>query len=81
MTDLFRGQRGGRALIERLLLEAKGAGYRRMCLGTSSQEDEAMRLCEHAGFQPIRLDQEANEAADRIRHPRVLFERDLRVAL
>jgi len=77
VTGRFRGQRVGRALIERLLLEAKGAGYRRMCLGTSIHENEAMRLCEHAGFHQISLD---HEGAARIRGPRVLFERDLRLA-
>ena len=80
VADLFRGQRIGRALVERLFLEARGAGYRRMRLGTSLREDEAMRLCGHAGFQQIGADREEHQAADPIRSPRVLFERDLRVA-
>jgi GNAT superfamily N-acetyltransferase len=81
VADLFRGQRIGRALVERLLLEAKSAGYRRMRLGTSLREDEAMRLCGHAGFQQIGSDQEDHAPAHPIGSSPVLFERDLRIAL
>jgi GNAT superfamily N-acetyltransferase len=70
----FRGQGVGRALVERLMLEARGAGYRRMHFGTRSHEDEAKCLCERAGFRPIRLgDERADDQLDR----QVLFERDL----
>ena len=74
VTGWFRGQHVGRALVERLLLEAKGAGYRRMPLGTKIHEDDAMRLCERAGFHQIRLD---HIAPEQTRGQGVLFEQDL----
>ena len=77
VTGRFRGQRVGRALVERLLLEARGAGYRRMCLRTSIHENEAIRLCEHAGFHQISLD---HEGGDQRRDQGLLFERDLRLS-
>ena len=81
VADLSRGQRIGRALVERLFQEARGAEYRRMRLGTSLREDEAMRLCGHAGFHQIGSDQEDHAPAHPIGSSRVLFERDRRVAL
>ena len=81
VADQFRGQRFGRALVERLLSEAKGAGYRRICLGTSLQENDALRLRQRAGFQQVRPHQKEHETADQIAGLRVLFERDLRLAL
>ncbi len=77
VTGRFRGQHVGRALVERLLLEARGAGYRRMCLGTNPHEDEAMRLCERTGFQRTSL---GHGVSDQTPSSRVFFERNLRVA-
>ena len=81
VADLIRGQRFGRALVERLLLEAKGAGDRRICLGTSLQENDALRLCQRAGFQQVRPCQKEHGTADQKPGLPVLFERDLRSAL
>ena len=72
----FRGQRVGRALVERLLLEAKSAGYERMRLDTRIHEEDAIRLCERAGFHRMDVDQGA--CSDR-HDQHVLFEQDLRL--
>jgi hypothetical protein len=45
------------------------------------QENDALRLCQRAGFQQVRPHQKEHETADQIAGLRVLFERDLRVAL
>lgn len=77
VTARFRGQRMGRALVERLLMEARAAGYRRVRLDTSIHDDEAMRLCERAGFHRTDVDQ---EPSDGLPGQHVLFEKDLRLA-
>ena len=51
--DGMRGQGIGRALVDRLLLEADAAGYRCMRLDTSVRQTEAIRLYESAGFRYI----------------------------
>lgn len=51
VPDAFRGQGIGRALAERIIAEAKEAGYRTMRLDTSRRQAEAMRLYESMGFQ------------------------------
>ncbi len=48
-----RGLRLGRLLVERLLAEARGIGYRRICLDTLPTMLPAQRLYESLGFEPI----------------------------
>ena len=75
VAAVFRGQRFGRALVDRLLLEARANGYQRMRLDISVGEDEAMRLCERAGFHRLASDQAASRnSADQ----HVYFEQVLR---
>jgi GNAT superfamily N-acetyltransferase len=49
----FRGQRIGKALAERIIAEARTAGYRRMRLDTSRRQNEAIRLYESQGFRRV----------------------------
>lgn len=49
----FRGLGIGRALAERVIAEARSAGYARMRLDTSKHQIEAMRLYESFGFRCI----------------------------
>lgn len=51
VPDVFRGQGVGRTLAERIVAEAKEAGYRAMRLDTSRRQAEAMRLYESMGFR------------------------------
>jgi ribosomal protein S18 acetylase RimI-like enzyme len=53
VPEAFRGQGVGRALAERIVAEAKEAGYRAMRLDTSRRQDEAVRLYESMGFRRI----------------------------
>jgi ribosomal protein S18 acetylase RimI-like enzyme len=49
----FRGAKIGRALAERVIGEARRAGYRTMRLDTSHRQKEAIGLYESAGFRRI----------------------------
>ena len=49
----FRGLGIGRVLAERVIAEAKQAGYRRMRLDTSRRQNEAIGLYERSGFNRI----------------------------
>lgn len=51
VPDAFRGQGVGRTLAERIIAEAKDAGYRAMRLDTSRRQAEAMKLYESMGFR------------------------------
>ena len=44
VPEAFRGHGVGRALAERIIAEAREAGYRAMRLDTSRRQNEAMRL-------------------------------------
>jgi GNAT superfamily N-acetyltransferase len=48
-----RGERLGRRLVERLLEEARQAGYARICLDTLPMMASAQSLYESLGFVPI----------------------------
>jgi GNAT superfamily N-acetyltransferase len=49
----FRGLGVGRALADRVMADARKAGYRRMRLDTSRRQKEAIRLYEDSGFERI----------------------------
>jgi GNAT superfamily N-acetyltransferase len=49
----FRGLGIGRALADRIVADARTAGYRLMRLDTSKRQDEAMQLYERSGFRRI----------------------------
>lgn len=49
----FRGLGVGRALADRVMADAKAAGYRRMRLDTGKRQSEAIRLYEATGFRRI----------------------------
>lgn len=70
-----RGQGVGRALADRIITEAKAAGYKRMRLDTSVRQGEAMRLYERSGFKRI---PPYYELPDDLRSWLVFFEQDLR---
>lgn len=53
VPDAFRGLGVGRALADRIIADARKAGYRRMRLDTSRRQNEAIRLYESSGFKRI----------------------------
>ena len=53
VVDTERGSGVGRLLVDRLIEEARAAGYARMRLDTSRHQQAAQRLYERAGFRPI----------------------------
>jgi ribosomal protein S18 acetylase RimI-like enzyme len=70
----YRGGGVGRALADRILTEAKAAGYERMRLDTSVRQEEAMRLYEKSGFKRI---PPYYDLPDDLRSWLVFFEQDL----
>jgi putative acetyltransferase len=49
----FRAEGVGRRLAERVIAEARSAGYRRMCLDTLPSMADAQRMYEKLGFRDI----------------------------
>jgi GNAT superfamily N-acetyltransferase len=49
----YRGRGIGRALADRVVWEAKAAGYTRMMLDTSTRQKQAIELYERTGFRRI----------------------------
>lgn len=49
----YHGTGAGRALVERLVRDAREAGYKRMCLDTSWRQVPAQKLYESVGFRRI----------------------------
>jgi GNAT superfamily N-acetyltransferase len=75
VPETFRGRGVGRALAERIIAEAREAGYRAMRLDTSRRQSEAMRLYERAGFRRI---PPYYDLADDVKDWLVFFELPLR---
>jgi len=53
IADDFRGQGLGRVLADRIIADARAAGYRAMRLETSVKQPDAIRLYERSGFVRI----------------------------
>lgn len=53
IADDFRGQGLGRVLADRIIADARAAGYRAMRLETSVRQPDAIRLYERSGFVRI----------------------------
>lgn len=53
VPEAARGLGVGRRLADRVIADAKAAGYRRMRLDTSRRQSEAIRLDERSGFARI----------------------------
>jgi GNAT superfamily N-acetyltransferase len=75
VPETFRGRGVGRALAERIIAEAREAGYRAMRLDTSRRQSEAMQLYERAGFRRI---PPYYDLADDVKDWLVFFELTLR---
>jgi GNAT superfamily N-acetyltransferase len=75
IADEFRGQGLGRALAERIIADARAAGYARMRLETSIRQPEAIRLYEGVGFRRI---PHYNAAPPAMEHWLLAFELELR---
>jgi ribosomal protein S18 acetylase RimI-like enzyme len=74
VPDEFRGLGVGRALAERVLHDARAAGYRVMRLDTSHRQSEAIKLYERQGFRRIAP---YDELPENMKAWLVFFERDL----
>ncbi|WP_274628035.1 GNAT family N-acetyltransferase [Arvimicrobium flavum] len=74
VPDRFRGKGIGWALAERVIEEARTAGYSRMRLDTSKRQNEAMRLYEQIGFHRT---EPYYELPPDLRDWLVFFEREL----
>lgn len=53
VPEYFRGRGIGRVLADRIIDEARLAGYRRMRLDTSKRQKDAIRLYERSGFRSV----------------------------
>jgi len=53
VPEFARSRGVGSALVDRIISDARSAGYRTMRLDTSWRQTEAMRLYERKGFSPI----------------------------
>lgn len=71
IRDGARGQGLGRALVERLIGDARAFGYRTMFLDTAPTLERAIALYEHLGFARIPLYPEVEVPA--IMHPNWVF--------
>lgn len=74
VPPVFRGLGVGRALADRVIADARQAGYRRMRLDTSRRQAEAIRLYEASGFQRI---EPYYDVSEDLRDWLVFFERTL----
>lgn len=74
VPSAFRGLGVGRALADRVIADARQAGYRRMRLDTSWRQNEAIRLYEASGFTRI---PPYYPLSDDLRDWLIFFERDL----
>ena len=74
VPPVFRGLGVGRALADRVIADARQAGYRRMRLDTSRRQAEAIRLYEASGFQRI---ESYYDVSEDLRDWLVFFERAL----
>lgn len=71
IRDAARGQGLGRQLVERLIADARGFGYRSMLLDTAPTLTTAIGLYEHLGFARIPAYPEVEVPA--IMHPHWVF--------
>jgi GNAT superfamily N-acetyltransferase len=53
VPEFARNRGVGSALVDRIIADARSAGYRTMRLDTSWRQTEAMRLYQRKGFSPI----------------------------
>lgn len=71
VRDAARGQGLGRALVERLIADARGFGYHTMLLDTAPTLETAIGLYDRLGFAPIPAYPEVEVPA--IMHPNWVF--------